>query len=103
MATMKRRCGKAGRLLALTALLLTMLPTASLAAEGTSPQYTYDYWEQAVPTSPAYLAGGVYFGADIGVDALNKPSDLFVAGDGNVYVLDAGNSRIVVLHPDMAA
>lgn len=101
MATMKRRCGKAGRLLALTALLLTMLPTASLAAEGTSPQYTYDYWEQAVPTSPAYLAGGVYFGADIGVDALNKPSDLFVAGDGNVYVLDAGNSRIVVLHPDM--
>ncbi len=100
MATMKRRCGKAGRLLALTALLLTMLPIASLA-EGTSPQYTYDYWEQAVPTSPAYLAGGVYFGADIGVDALNKPSDLFVAGDGNVYVLDAGNSRIVVLHPDM--
>ena len=83
---MKTICAKTGRLLALAAALLILLPLVSLA-ETTSPQYTYDYWEEAVPTSPAYLANKVYFGADFGIDALAKPMDLFVADDGRVFVL----------------
>ena len=97
---MKTICAKTGRLLALAAALLILLPLVSLA-ETTSPQYTYDYWEEAVPTSPAYLANKVYFGVDFGIDALAKPMDLFVADDGRVFVLDSGNSRIVVLSADL--
>ena len=82
---MKTICAKTGRLLALAAALLILLPLVSLA-ETTSPQYTYDYWEEAVPTSPAYLANKVYFGVDFGIDALAKPMDLFVADDGRVFV-----------------
>lgn len=56
--------------MALAAALLIMLPTVSLAEATTSPHYTYDYWDEAVPTSPAYRVDEVYFGVDFGVGAL---------------------------------
>ena len=87
--------------MALAAALLIMLPIVSLAEETTSPHYTYDYWDEAVPTSPAYQVDKVYFGVDFGVGALAAPKDLYVTEDNQVFVLDSGNSRIIVLDADM--
>lgn len=81
-------------LLALAGMIL-ILPAS---AEGTSFSYTYDTWKTSVPVPAPYTAdtpvrGAAAFG---GTDLLD-PTDLYITEDGSVFVLDAGNSRLVVL------
>ena len=44
----------------------------------------------------AYLPNRLITGEDLGIGTLRTPTDLFVGNDGKVYILDAGNGRIVV-------
>lgn len=56
--------------------------------------YNYDRWGDAVPSQAGYIAERTVSGSDIGVDSLDKPSDIFFDGD-KFYVADTGNNRIV--------
>lgn len=85
-------------LICLAGLLAAALPAA---AEGTSRSYTYNSRDEAVPTASPYQPAGVYYGKDMGVDALAAPRDLYVTDAGEVYLLDSGNSRVVVLNNDL--
>lgn len=85
-------------LICLAGLLAAALPAA---AEGTSRSYTYNSRDEAVPTASPYQPAGVYYGKDMGVDALSSPRDLYVTDAGEVYLLDSGNSRVVVLNSDL--
>ena len=58
--------------------------------------YTYDYWGDVVYSPAAYLPNRLITGEDLGIGTLRTPTDLFVGNDGKVYILDAGNGRIVV-------
>jgi tetratricopeptide (TPR) repeat protein len=58
--------------------------------------YTYTYWGTTRSSPIAYMPDRIIDGKNLGIDNFNAPSDLFVAKDGNVYVLDAGNGRIVI-------
>lgn len=78
-----------------------MPPRFPRRAEGTSRSYTYNSRDEAVPTASPYQPAGVYYGKDMGVDALSSPRDLYVTDAGEVYLLDSGNSRVVVLNSDL--
>ncbi|MEV5025439.1 gluconolactonase [Paenibacillus sp. LPE1-1-1.1] len=65
--------------------------------------YTYSYWGDAVQSPIAYLPSKAITGQEIGIGPLAAPSDMFAAPDGNLYVLDSGNGRIVVLNSEWKA
>ncbi|MDQ8734554.1 gluconolactonase [Paenibacillus sp. LHD-38] len=65
--------------------------------------YTYSYWGNAVQSPIAYLPSRTITGQEIGIGPMATPSDMFAASDGNLYVLDSGNGRIVVLNSEWKA
>ncbi|TLS50990.1 gluconolactonase [Paenibacillus antri] len=85
------------------ALLAAGLASTGLAARASAPYegYNYNYWGEPVPAPIAYEPGGVISGHTLGIGGFRAPEDLFVAPDGRVYIADTGNSRIVVLKPDL--
>lgn len=67
---------------------------------------TYTYWaspgtEFAVSATPAYEFDRKITGADLGITALKEPTDIYVDSKGLIYVMDSGNSRVVVINPDL--
>ena len=95
--------GKFLLILLVAALLLTFFASA-----GTLPYdtYNYDYWGNVVFTPAPYIpdkfvtcAGLEWQGVPIG--GFKSPQDLCVSVDGNIYVADTGNHRIVVLNGAM--
>lgn len=65
--------------------------------------YTYSYWGEDVKSPIAYLPSRTITGQELGIGPLTTPSDMFAASDGNLYVLDSGNGRIVVLNSEWKA
>ncbi len=61
--------------------------------------YTYNYWDEAVPSQIGYQPETVYTGTELGTEIgnLSEPKDLCVTEDRQVYILDSGNNRVVVL------
>ncbi len=60
--------------------------------------YRYDYFGNAIPSQYSYVAETDYNGLQLGVGAFNTPTDLYVSGDNRIFIMDAGNDRIVVLN-----
>jgi len=91
---------------ALATLLLTLAPAALSADSPTVPpvpwnSYNYGIWDESVPAMPVYECERVINGFDMGVGALNGARDLCNDSAGNIYILDSGNKRIVVLNEDL--
>lgn len=96
-------------LLTALAVLVALTSSASFAKADTELPYTtynYNYWSDLVYTPAAYVPDGtitgetfLYNGQSIG--AFKNPQDLCVAPDGNIYLADSGNNRIVILDGDM--
>ncbi len=86
-------------------MLLLLLTINSLSASANSnvpyQTYNYDYWRDIYYTPAAYIPDGNLSGTDMGIGALVEPLDVFVAEDGQVYIADTGNNRIVILDDDM--
>lgn len=81
------------------ALLVALLP-AAVYASGESPYrgYVYDEWREAVPAPNGYLAEYEWSGLDAGSGHFSSPADLFFDKESReLYVVDSGNNRIVVL------
>ena len=88
------------KLAAVSLALLLGLSGSALAA--TSYQtYTYTYSGDPIASPDAYTPYKEYAGTDLHSTGLKEPSDLFVDTEGNVYIADTGNNRIMVLNPDM--
>jgi DNA-binding beta-propeller fold protein YncE len=88
----------------LAAFILTFLFIASLSlpayAGGGVPYlgYTYDYWGNVVPSPAAYVPT-ISIGArdvDPSLGAFRSPEDMFVDRNGDIYLLDTGNDRVVI-------
>lgn len=60
--------------------------------------YVYDYWGNVVYCPQAYLPSRNITGEQIGIGSFNKPSDIFVAQNGLIYIADSGNNRIIVIN-----
>ena len=68
--------------------------------------YNYDHWNNILYTPAPYVPDGLVSGATLRfegapVGAFRNPQDLCVSPDGDVYIADTGNNRIVVLAQDM--
>jgi len=65
--------------------------------------YTYDYWEEAVPSQIGYEVDGVYTADDISEElgSFSEPKDMFVSDSQDIYILDSGNGRIAVLDKNL--
>ena len=98
---MKRACRVACCLLALLAVL-TLIPS-QVSAEAAYPSYTYNGNGQPVPTAVPYEATIVLNTDSLGIGPLDGPTDLYVTDEGEIFVLDAGNDRVVVLRKDFQA
>lgn len=72
---------------------------AAVKADSTVPydSYNYDYWEDIVYTPAAYIPDISVSGTTLGIGSFLNPQDLCVSPDGNVYIADTGNNRIVVV------
>lgn len=90
------------RLIALLAIVCMLFPNTVFAAGQTSTYttYTFDVNGYAVNSPDAYQFVEEYDGRTLGIDELNKPSDIHVDSQGQIYIVDKGNNRIVVLNPD---
>src|SRR5512142_2135121 len=98
----------AGRYMrAALASLALLLGSGLFADSPTEPpvpfiSYNYGVWGHSVPAMPAYEPVASRTGWDLGIGALKNPKDLFADAAGDLYVLDAGNKRVVVLDKDLA-
>lgn len=93
------------RLKKITFLLLLIFLFNTIMVEVASADvpyngYTYDAYGRAVPTAVAYEPEKYVTGVDMGAGALKNPQDMFITSDSEVYILDSGNKRVVVLDQD---
>ncbi len=84
--------------LILSTLLLVSEPIGATAV----PYKGYNYYSQEkyAPAPAAYVPDRYVTGTDMGAGPLKDPTDLFVADNGLLYVLDSGNNRILILNTD---
>lgn len=78
-------------------MILVLLVSTSCAAVLAQESYTYSFQREAVPGPAAYRHAREVFGEDIGIGSFKAPEDLYVSSDGNVFVADTGNNRVVIL------
>lgn len=103
---MKKRLHQLAALVFAGVILATGMPSAVQATTLPYTTYNYDYREDIVYTPAAYIpldskAGNsfTYEGESIGNFA--SPQDLCKSPDGDIFVADTGNNRIVVLDSAM--
>lgn len=89
----------------MTAVILLISSQFCVSAEAPYSSYNYDVWSEdnvnatAIPSADGYLPETVLYGDALGIGSFNGPKDMFLK-DNLLYVLDSGNSRIVVLNAD---
>jgi len=82
----------------LTAVLTALsLPLPALAAQLPYDTYNYDYWDNVVATPAAYVPDGTISGVTLAVGGFASPQDICVAPNGDLYIADTGNDRIIVV------
>lgn len=74
----------------------------SASAAGFVPYLGYEYntEDESVPAPVGFEPLAMYSGNDMGTGAMSAPTDLCFYG-GELYILDSGNSRIIVTDADM--
>lgn len=84
-------------------VMLQALPTAARASSEVPYQtYTNDKWGNAIPCPNGYLPTRSIGGAQLGCGNFNNAADMFYSKTmREVYIVDSGNARIVVLSEDM--
>ncbi len=85
---------------------LSVVPTVTAVEKTAVPYNTYAYWEkdgerEAVEIRDVFEVVNKIDGYTLGTDAFSMPTDLDCDKDGNLYILDGDNSRIVVVDADM--
>ena len=93
---------KAAALLVGTAVMMWDLGGITVQAGQSVPYttYNYDYYEDIKYTPAAYVPDGIVTGAQIGCGNLAGPQDLNTDENGDVYIADTNNNRIVVTDRD---
>ena len=84
-------------------LFLGLSLTTSVAAEVPYDGYIYDKStsQQVVAAPNGYLPERIIQASDFELSRFLNPQDLFVSSSGELYVLDSGNNRVVVLNSDL--
>lgn len=78
-------------------MFVLCVPVSANASGLPYDTYNYDYWNNVVKTPAAYVPDGAISGVTLGVGTFLNPQDICVAPNGDLYVADTGNNRIVVV------
>lgn len=89
-------CALAGVLLALPLTVLSASAKTFVPYLG----YEYNQEEESVPAPIGYTPDRLVLGTEIGAGAFSSPTDMCFY-NGELYILDAGNSRIVVTDAEL--
>jgi tetratricopeptide (TPR) repeat protein len=85
----------------LTSILIIVflfgIPTAASAEDIPYNGYIYDYYNQVQPAPIGYEPVNVIMGTSLGTTNFKAPQDLFIDRNNDLYVLDSGNNRVVVM------
>lgn len=83
-----------------TAILIVMLLSGAVAPTQVSAgdNYSYSFWGDPVPAPSPYNLQKVMYGEDWSIGPLSSPQDLYSGQDGQLYIADTGNNRIVILN-----
>lgn len=82
-------------LAALAAILILIL------SAGARADYRYDEFNRTIPAQASFTALRTCNGRQLGIGPFLQPSDMYVDDrTGQIFVLDAGNNRIVILNGD---
>lgn len=88
---------KAAKILSCLVIVLSIL-TSSMVVFAEDPYHGYNYNYYGEASAPnGYLPTEAYNGFEWGVGYLKSPSDMYVDVNNELYILDAGNSRIIIL------
>lgn len=103
---MKKRLQQLAALLFAGVILATGMPSVAQATTLPYTTYNYDYREDIVYTPAAYIplqlvAGNSFTFEGESIGNFLSPQDLCKSQDGDIYVADTGNNRIVVLDSEM--
>ncbi|MBQ8639447.1 MAG: NHL repeat-containing protein [Lachnospiraceae bacterium] len=82
-------------------LMIGGISQGILASEIPYDTYNYDYRENIVHTPAAYVPDGSISGVTLGIGAFKTPQDMCFSPDGEAFIADTGNNRIVVLNSQM--
>lgn len=92
-------------MLLLVSLILVFSVAPAISAEGIDsvPYNTYAYWEkneerEAVEIRSVYEVVGKINGYTLGTDSFSMPTDIDCDLEGNLYILDGDNSRILIVN-----
>lgn len=86
--------------LASFALALVLLVCSFPLSAGAVPYdtYNYDYWDNVVHTPAAYVPDGAISAVTLGLEKnFSNPQDICVAPNGDLYIADTGNNRVIVV------
>ncbi|MCL1863762.1 MAG: gluconolactonase [Defluviitaleaceae bacterium] len=85
--------------LILLSLACVFLMTTTAWADTPFQGYTYNFWGWLVPSPAAYIPVRSFGLHDIceTLGDLSDPTDMRVDNEGNIYIVDWGNNRIVVI------
>ncbi len=87
--------------LALVLTLLTVTTSASSMQDVPYQSYTYDYNGDPVINKACYVPRKLITGNSLGIEDMKEPQSIFyVPQNNNIYILDSGNSRVIVLNQD---
>lgn len=82
---------------AAAACLLTFSAAVSVFAKEPYDGYTYDTYGERVPAPNVFLPQKEITGYSLGIGHMSKPADVFVDKQNNIYLLDTGNGRVIIL------
>ena len=82
----------------LACLVLIWFAVGAYPVSGEVPYkgYNYNVWRESSLSPNGYQVEKVVSGTDLGVGSFVNPQDIFVSDSELVYILDSGNSRILV-------
>jgi len=83
----------------LTIPVLFLCPAMQAGASYTG--YIYDKNNTAVPSPDIFSPEAVLTGEDLGIGAFSDPKDIFTDDKNNVFVVDTGNNRLVMLDENL--
>ncbi|OAX48534.1 MULTISPECIES: NHL repeat-containing protein [unclassified Paenibacillus] len=81
----------------LVCLISASLGGTTVSADEAPSSYNYSYWGDTAASPDAYQATIILRGETLKIGAFKNPSDVYVTSDNQIYVLDSGNNRIVLM------